>query len=77
MFGIQVAPGLKIGGVEAAFGQEDEQPRQKTRRVPSMSEATFKKLAEAQEFIDAKDLNGAQAVLQGMLDRCKGRNCRL
>ena len=76
VFGVQVAPGLKVGGVEAAFGQEDEQPRQKTRRVPSMSEATFKKLAEAQEFIDAKDLNGAQAVLQGMLDRCKGRNCR-
>ncbi|MCZ0941994.1 MAG: hypothetical protein OXJ53_02935 [Gammaproteobacteria bacterium] len=77
VFGIEVAPGVTVGGAEAAFGQEDEQPRQKTRRVPSMSEATFKKLAEAQEFIDAKDLNGAQAVLQGMLDRCRGgRNCR-
>ena len=75
-FGVQVAPGVSIGGAPEAFGQEDERPKQKTRRVPSMSEATFKKLAEAQEFIDAKDLNGAQAVLQGMLDRCRGRNCR-
>lgn len=77
LFGVQVAPGFTVGGAAAALAQQDEQPRQKTRRVPSMSEATFKKLAEAQEFIDAKDLNGAQAVLQGMLDRCRGgRNCR-
>ena len=77
LFGIQVSPGLTFGGAASAFGQEDDQPRQKTRRVPSMSEATFKKLAEAQEFIDATDLNGAQAVLQGMLDRCRsGRSCR-
>ena len=76
-FGIEIAPGFTLGGVPAALAQEDEQPKQKTRRVPSMSEATFKKLAEAQEFIDAKDLNGAQAVLQGMLDRCRtGRSCR-
>ena len=76
VFGVQVAPGVSIGGAPEALGQEEERPQQKTRRVPSMSEATFKKLAEAQEFIDAKDLNGAQAVLQGMLDRCRGRNCR-
>ena len=77
LFGIQVAPGFSVGGVPGALAQEGEQPKQKTRRVPSMSEATFKKLAEAQEFIDAKDLNGAQAVLQGMLDRCRtGRSCR-
>ena len=44
------------------------------RRVPSMSEATFKKLAEAQEFIDAKDLDGAIRVLNGMLDRSRRYN---
>ena len=53
---------------------EDDEPQHKTRRVPSMSEATFKKLAEAQEFIDAKDLTGAMAVLDTMLDRSKRLN---
>ena len=67
---------LASGVAPLAWGQEaqGEQPRHKTRRVPSMSEATFKKLAEAQEFIDAKDLNGATAVLQGMLDRSRRYN---
>ena len=72
LLGLPVAVGVApMAWSEAAQG---EQPRQKTRRVPSMSEATFKKLAEAQEFIDAKDLNGAQAVLEGMLDRSRRYN---
>ena len=72
LVGLPLAPGV----APPAWSEEagDEQPRHKTRRVPSMSEATFKKLAEAQEFIDAKDLNGAQAVLQGMLDRSRRYN---
>lgn len=67
---------LTFGAVPMAWSEaaQEEQPRHKTRRVPSMSEATFKKLAEAQEFIDAKDLNGAQAVLEGMLDRSRRYN---
>ena len=72
LLGLPMAVGVApMAWSEAAQG---EQPRQKTRRVPSMSEATFKKLAEAQEFIDAKDLNGAQAVLEGMLDRSRRYN---
>ena len=39
-----------------------------------MSEQTYKRLAEAQEFIDLKDLVGAEAVLQGMLDRSRRYN---
>lgn len=67
---------LASGVVPSAWGQgaDSEQPRHKTRRVPSMSEATFKKLAEAQEFIDAKDLNGARGVLEGMLNRSQRYN---
>ena len=67
---------LASGVAPTAWGQaaEGEQRQHKTRRVPSMSEATFKKLAEAQEFIDGKDLNGAQAVLEGMLDRSRRYN---
>lgn len=50
-----------------AFAEEGEGQQQKTRRVPSMSEATFKKLAEAQELIDAKDYQGAVTSLNEML----------
>ncbi|MFP6816534.1 MAG: hypothetical protein VB949_12825 [Pseudomonadales bacterium] len=50
-----------------AFAAESERPRQKTRRVPSMSESTFKKLAEAQELIDLKDYQGSVTLLNDML----------
>lgn len=60
-----------FGTVAAA---EEEKPKQKTRRVPSMGESTFKKLAEAQEAVDAKDYNAAQAVLQKMLANSKRLN---
>ena len=63
--------GYQGGGLQAA---EDEEKPQKTRRVPTMSEQTFKKLAEAQEFIDAKDYDGAMGVLNSMLDRSRRLN---
>ena len=71
-----VASGLGVApiGVSKAMAQEDGEEQRKTRRVPSMSEATFKKLAEAQELIDAKDLDGAIGVLNGMLDRSRRYN---
>ncbi len=51
----------------SAVAAEGTESRQKTRRVPSMSEATFKKLAEAQEMIDAKNYQGCLALLNEML----------
>lgn len=57
---------LGVGGVQVA-AEESQQSQQKTRRVPSMSEATYKKLAEAQEQIDAKNLQGALRILNDML----------
>ena len=51
-----------------AYAEEAEKPRN-TRRVPTISEAVFKKLAEAQEAVDAKDFTGAQNVLQSVLNR--------
>jgi len=47
--------------------EESDASQEKTRRVPSMSEATYKKLSEAQEFVDAKDLQSALRVLNEML----------
>lgn len=63
--------GLTGAQVQAA---EDEDRPQKTRRVPTMSEATFKKLAEAQEAIDLKDFAGARKILEDMLSRSRNMN---
>ncbi|MCZ6618347.1 MAG: hypothetical protein O7E57_09465 [Gammaproteobacteria bacterium] len=63
--------GIGNASVQAA---EDKKTRQKTRRVPAMSEQTFKKLSEAQEFLDLKDYQGALLVLNKMLDRRKRLN---
>jgi tetratricopeptide (TPR) repeat protein len=57
---------LGFEGATAAAA-EKERPKQKTRRVPSMSEKTFKKLAEAQELVDLKDYQGSVKVLNDML----------
>ncbi|HEY5647254.1 MAG TPA: hypothetical protein VIS76_14995 [Pseudomonadales bacterium] len=54
--------------------EESEGRQQKTRRVPTMSESTFKKLAEAQEAIDAKNFAGAKKVLEDMLARSRNLN---
>ncbi|MED5582434.1 MAG: tetratricopeptide repeat protein, partial [Pseudomonadota bacterium] len=48
--------------------------KQKTRRVPSLSESVYKKLGEGQEAIDAKDYNLAQEIIQGALDRSRRYN---
>ena len=71
-----LVPALQFGpvGGPKVWAAEEDRENRKMRRVPSMSEATFKKLAEAQEFIDAKDLDGAIRVLNGMLDRSRRYN---
>ena len=63
----------KVEENEFELDEEEEKP-QKTRRVPTMSEQTFKRLAEAQEFIDAKDYQGALGVLDQMIDRSRRLN---
>ena len=37
---------------------QEAPPKKKTRRVPSLSEAVYKKLGKGQELIDTKDLDG-------------------
>lgn len=61
---------LDVRGTAVMAAEDDEdEPKRETRRVPSMSEATYKKLAEAQELVEAKDFAGAEEVLNDMLDR--------
>ncbi len=57
---------------DTAFAAEEK--RKPTRRVPTMSESTYKKLAEAQELIDAEDYQAALNALSGMLDRQRRYN---
>lgn len=59
---------LGMLGVSAMAQQQQEQV-QETRRVPAMSEASYKRLAEAQEAMDAKDMNRAKQLLNEMLSR--------
>ena len=59
------------GGVVA---EEAPAKKQKTRRVPSLSEAVYKKLGEGQEAIDAKDLAGAEEIIKKALERSRRYN---
>ena len=47
----------------AAQESEGGEEQQATKRTGSMSEKTYKKLAEAQELADAEDFNGARRIL--------------
>lgn len=73
-----LALALSFGGLTSISSvvqaAEEEKKPQKTRRVPSMSEAIYKKLAEAQEAIDAKDYNLAIELLTEMLNRSRRYN---
>lgn len=59
----------ELGMPGVAAQAQEEQEERVTRRVPSMSESTYKKLTEAQEAIDAKDTATAKQVLNQMLER--------
>ena len=58
----------ELGVSSAAVVAEEGEPIPETRRVPAMSEPTFKKLTEAQEALDAKNYPQALAVLNSMLE---------
>ena len=60
--------------VTSAFAEEAPAKKQKTRRVPSLSEAVYKKLGKGQELIDLKDFDGALAEIQEALQRSRRYN---
>lgn len=63
-----------LGVAKAAAAEEEPKKKQKTRRVPSLSESVYKKLGEGQEAIDAKDFDLALEVIQGALNRSRRYN---
>ena len=58
---------------ETAYAAEEEKKR-KTRRVPTITEQTYKRLSEAQEFIDTKEFDAALEVLNNMIKRSRRYN---
>ena len=63
-----------LGIAQATAAEEEPKKKQKTRRVPSLSESVYKKLGEGQEAIDAKDFDLALEVIQGALNRSRRYN---
>jgi tetratricopeptide (TPR) repeat protein len=51
----------------AAVAQEQQKDTRETRRTPALRNKVYEKLAEAQAAAEAKDLAGAQKVLDGMI----------
>ena len=63
-----------LGFAVAQAAEDQAEKKQKTRRVPSLSEPVYKKLGEGQEAIDAKDYTLAQEIIQGALNRSRRYN---
>ena len=60
---------LGVPGLAVQAAEEEEEQQYETRRVPTISESVYKKLSEAQEAIDAKDMATAKNVLTEMTAR--------
>lgn len=50
----------------AAVAQDEEPPKRETKKVQSLSKATYDKLTKAQEQLDAKNYQGALRVINGV-----------
>ena len=64
----------ELGFEGASVQAEEAKKKQKTRRVPSMSETVYKKLGAGQEAIDLKDYVTALEVINDALERSKRYN---
>ena len=64
-----------VGGpslANVAFAQSSG--REKKRKVPNITEATFKQLSDAQEAVDAEDWQTALEILNRMVERSRRYN---
>ena len=68
---VAVSSGV-TGVASQAYAAEAEKPKQKTRRVPTISAPVFKKLEEAQVLIDEKRYADAAKLIQTLLDAGRG-----
>ena len=64
----QLQAELQVSALGSAQAQEDQsKPQQETRRTPALRNKVYERLAEAQAAAEAKDLAGAQKVLDSMI----------
>ena len=65
----QLQTDVGLQAMSAAVAQEENQPKKEreTRRTPALRNKVYEKLAEAQAAAEAKDLNQAAKVLDGMI----------
>ena len=67
--------GLKlIPSIDSVAFAAEERKRRKARRVPNISEMTFRRLAQAQELMDLKEYDAALEVLIEMEKRSRRYN---
>ncbi len=66
----QVQTDLGFAPMGAAVAQEEKKPdTRETRRTPALRNKVYEKLAEAQAFAEAKDMNSAAKVLDEMIEK--------
>jgi tetratricopeptide (TPR) repeat protein len=58
---------IAVPALASAAEEAPSQKPTKTRRVPTLTESTYKKLAEVQAAVDAKNFQGALGILNSML----------
>jgi tetratricopeptide (TPR) repeat protein len=56
-----------FAALSSASAQEKEKDTRETRRTPALRNNVYEKLSEAQAAAEAKDLNGAAKILDGMI----------
>ena len=66
----QIQTDLGFAPMGAAVAQEEKKPdTRETRRTPALRNKVYEKLAEAQAFAEAKDMNSAAKVLDEMIEK--------
>ena len=64
----QLQSDLGLSPLSSAVAQEEGQkPQRETRRTPALRNNIYEQLSEAQAAAEAKDLNTAQRILDGMI----------
>ena len=68
------APGVLGANAGAPANAQETQRKKKPRRIPNITEATFRRLSDAQELVDAEEYTEAVALLEPLIAREKRYN---